>query len=381
MMTTNKALGLYLHIPFCVQKCKYCDFLSYPGMDHEKQVSYANDLINEIEYYGELYHNKYYVDTIFIGGGTPSLMEEALTDKIISAVRANFLVEEEAEVTIESNPKTLTRDKLAAYLEAGINRLSIGAQSLDDRLLKFMGRIHKAGDVIDTYRLARECGFQNINLDLMFAIPGQTMELWQSSLEQVIELGPEHVSFYSLQLEEGTPFFQMFKEGIFTEISDELDRQMYHWALKKLGNRGYTHYEISNAAREGFACRHNLKYWSMDDYLGLGLGAHSFIDGCRFSNETDINAYIGADPNRIAVWSHHNTEKDNISEYIFTGMRKMQGISLCDFQNRFGKELQEIYPEETQRFLKESLIKIEEGHLRFTLKGIDLSNHVLSDFV
>ena len=394
MMTTNKtvsessgsiaegkALGLYLHIPFCVQKCNYCDFLSFGGSDQKDQADYIEALINEIKYYGKIYRNIYYVDTIFIGGGTPSLIESSLIAKLVSAIKENFQIDENAEFTIESNPKTLTREKLKTYIDSGINRLSIGAQSLDERLLHFMGRVHSKEDILSNFKLARECGFQNINLDLMFAVPEQTKETWANTLEKAMEMGPEHISFYSLQIEEETPFFQMFREGRLKETSDELDRAMYHGALSQLENRGYLHYEISNAAKAGYQCRHNLRYWSLEDYLGLGLGAHSYLDGIRFSNVKDLREYVVVSKNGSVEWSHINSREENISEYLFTGMRKMQGISLDDFRRRFGMNLESLYGDILEKYQEQKLIKIMDGNLRFTKNGIDISNRVLAEFV
>ena len=396
MMTTSKGLGLYIHIPFCVEKCKYCDFLSFPAMGKEYHLEYIKSLIKEIEYYGRLYHNKYLVDTVFIGGGTPSLLDAALIAEVMTAVRANFNIKGNPEVTIESNPKTLTESKLNTYLESTINRLSIGAQSLDNGLLKTMGRIHSGDDFLENYKLARKCGFTNINIDFMFSIPGQTIDLWRKSLNAVLTLEPEHISFYSLQLEEGTPFFQMFMDGEFVEICDETDREMYYLALKTLKEMGYTHYEISNAAKDGFECKHNLKYWSLAEYLGLGLGAHSYMDGVRFSNLRALDSYIevgrqkgnGSNETMNSIsnspfvdWIHRNTKQDDISEYIFTGLRKMQGIDLSDFNHRFGRGIDSIYGKEIQKLINDKLVEIVDGNLRLTAKGIDISNKVLAEFV
>ncbi|MDD3168600.1 MAG: radical SAM family heme chaperone HemW [Eubacteriales bacterium] len=394
MMRTNKndaprkALGLYLHIPFCIRKCNYCDFLSFSGIPQDEQKAYFRSLLHEMKVYHEIYSNKYYVDSIFIGGGTPSLADEGLIRELLTAVRDDFTVAPDVEISIETNPKTLTKNKLNTYMEAGINRLSIGAQSFDDELLSTLGRAHSTADFFMNYSLARECGFRNINIDLMFAIPGQTMKTWIDTLEKAIGLEPEHISFYSLQLEEGTPFFSMSEEGSLKMVEDELDRDMYHGGVKLLKNTGYQHYEISNAAKEGYSCRHNLKYWSMEDYLGLGLGAHSFMDGIRFSNGTDLKGYgnighVDAFPTRDSFmqWEHRNTEEESISEYLFTGLRKIRGIDLADFSKRFGADLESVYGETLDKHLRSGLIQIESGRLRFTKKGIDLSNTVLADFV
>lgn len=391
----GKALGLYLHIPFCVRKCNYCDFLSFAGIPGDVQNEYFQALLREIGLRGMINRNNYYVNTIFIGGGTPSLLEGNRINELLLAVRNSFTVAEGAEISIESNPKTITKNKLNSWLNAGVNRLSIGAQSFDDRLLSDMGRVHSGGDFLMNYSLARECGFRNINIDLMFAIPGQTMRIWMDTLERAVALEPEHISFYSLQLEEGTPFFSLFKAGGLKLIDDELDRAMYHAAVKALQENGYAHYEISNAAKDGYRCRHNLKYWSMEDYLGLGLGACSFLDGTRSGNTADLQEYIQAgrddsildNPGSARAgssfvrWSHMNTMEENISEYLFTGMRKIEGIDLTDFCERFGAGLESIHGRAIEKYRKERLIEIDGCRLRFTGKGIDISNRVLADFV
>lgn len=395
-MTIINNLGLYLHIPFCVRKCDYCDFMSFGGLSEEDQKSYFRSLIREIESYAKVYNNKYYVDTIFIGGGTPSLVDESLISGLMAAVRRNFNIHEDGEISIESNPKTLTKNKLNTYLKAGINRLSMGAQSFDDELLRTMGRIHTTGDFLKNYSLARECGFRNINIDLMFAIPGQTMETWMDTLGQAIGLVPEHISFYGLQIEEGTPFFAMFQKGLLKQIDDELDREMYHNAVNTFRDNGYGHYEISNAAKPGYECRHNLKYWSMSDYLGLGLGAHSFIEGTRFSNTTDFKEYIQVGGYSFGRWScqnadspfvrwhHENSREDSISEFLFTGLRKIKGVDLGEFERRFGQPIEAVYSanwSQIQRYLEEGLLIRSGDNLRFSGEGIDISNTILTEFV
>ncbi len=390
----RKPLGLYLHIPFCIRKCNYCDFLSFGDVPAEDRAAYAEALVQEIRYNGNVYGNKYYVDTIFIGGGTPSLVEEPLIEGIMAAVSESFCIARNAEISIEANPGTLTGDKLTAWRKAGINRLSIGVQSLDDNLLESMGRAHTAGDFLRNYTLARECGFENINIDLMFGIPGQTPDTWMETLDRIVGLGPEHISFYSLQLEEGTPFFELFYQGSLQPADDETDRSMYHKASKTLKESGYTHYEISNAAVDGYVCRHNLKYWSMEDYLGLGLGSHSFLEGIRSGNLTDLSRYIrigmkegslSQEPDSpYLAWRHKNTQEENISEYLITGMRRLEGIDLIDFRIRFGRRLEDVFPDNWQRIQKymdeKYLININET-LRFSEKGIDISNAILTEFV
>lgn len=392
----RKPLGLYLHVPFCIRKCNYCDFLSFGSVSEEEQRAYFNSLRQEIKMNGEIYGNEYYVDSIFIGGGTPSMVETRLIAEMLAAVRDGFAIDANAEITIESNPRTLAKNKLEAYLAAGVNRLSIGAQSLDDSLLGYLGRVHSRDDFLENYFMARECGFNNINIDLMFAIPGQTLESWMNTLEQAIRLEPEHISFYSLQLEEGTPFFSMLQKGSLQATDDALDRTMYHEAVKSLKKNGYGHYEISNAAKAGYQCRHNLKYWSMEDYLALGLGSHSFVDGERFSNEADLNRYIQigmrdieCDCNKelespFVVWRHKNTNTENISEYLFTGLRKLEGIDLSDFKRRFERPLEEVFSSgwhRLQKYIDEGYLIRSNRNLRFTLKGIDISNSILVEFV
>jgi len=381
-----KKLGLYLHIPFCMKKCLYCDFLSFADVSAAIQNDYMNMLIQEVVLKGRIYRNKYDVDSIFIGGGTPSLIDEVLIADLMSAIKANFNVLEDTEISIESNPKTLTKNKLEAYIDAGINRISIGAQSMDDDCLKLLGRIHNVEDLVDNYKLARDAGFKNINIDLMFAIPGQSSEIWQETLEKTIELKPEHISFYSLQIEEGTPYFEMFKTGKLNQTVDETDRQMYHMGIEMLKEAGYSHYEISNAAKTGYECRHNLKYWSFADYLGLGLGAHSFIRDARSSNTKNLESYMEKcrTGQNAEDWQHTNTQKDSISEYIFTGLRKTKGINLREFKEMFGISIEEYYKEQwlnINRFICDKYLFMDHDKLMLTEIGIDISNTILVEFV
>jgi oxygen-independent coproporphyrinogen-3 oxidase len=254
-----------------------------------------------------------------------------------------------------------------------------------------MGRVHTKDDFWKNYDLAKECGFRNINIDLMFGIPGQTMGIWTDTIESALALRPEHVSFYSLQLEEGTPFYSMYREGRLKQTEDELDREMYHKSVSALTDKGYLHYEISNAAREGYQCRHNLKYWSMEDYLGLGLGAHSYLNGTRSGNIKDLAEYIQAgeapsgDPERpFTAWRHENTQEDDITEYLITGMRKIVGIDLKDFERRFRKPIEECFSTNWNRvenYIAEGYLKKSEKNMRLTIKGVDISNTILMEFV
>lgn len=406
--TLDKPLGLYLHFPFCVEKCGYCDFLSFGGWSKTDMEAYCRAMIREIEYVGKRDGEGHVVDTIFLGGGTPSLIDTGLMAEVIQGVRDNFKVAgdlpdgtEGLEFSIEANPKTLMAGKLKAYKEMGINRLSMGVQSMDDELLRFMGRIHTKADFLDNYTLARAYGFDNINVDLMFAIPGQTLETWLDTVDQIVDLGPEHISFYSLQLEEGTPFYELYEKGELTLLADEADRKMYHQGLARLKEAGYQHYEISNSAKSGFASKHNLKYWSMGEYLGLGLGAHSYINGIRRSNETSLNAYheIGRrlanaeseeevlfteGENPFVVERHENLLIEDMAEYLFMGLRKREGIDLKDFEGRFGRPAEEVYKENwsaIEKYIAEGYLTREGHGLCLTEKGIDISNVILAEFV
>jgi oxygen-independent coproporphyrinogen-3 oxidase len=376
-MKTNK-LGLYIHIPFCIKKCRYCDFLSFSYSDKDLIWAYVNTLVSEIRRQSKEYD--YRVDSIFIGGGTPTLVDAEHIWKILDGIYRSFQVESNVEITIESNPKTLSKEKLKAYHGMNINRLSMGVQSLNDGLLDLLGRTHSAKDFYNNYEDARIIGFDNINLDLIFSIPGQTVSIWVETLNKVLELNPEHISFYSLQLEEDTQFYKMYEEGKFNLIDDETDRFMYHKALSLMKEKGYIHYEISNVARPGYECRHNLKYWSMENYLGLGLGAHSYINGYRFANLGDIKEYI--DGTEKVDWFHRNSEKDDITEYIITGLRKIEGISLKDFERRYRANLCDLYKESIDKHRKDGLLEIDtNGSLKLTMLGIDIANKVLVDFV
>jgi len=395
----NKKLGIYIHVPFCVKKCAYCDFLSFEGQDVLIHKVYTKALIKEIESHALIYGDKYSVDSVFIGGGTPSVILPSMIDGIIKTVKNVFNTDVNMEITIEANPKTLSEDKLESYLNSGINRISIGAQSFQDYMLRIMGRAHFSEDISKTFKMARDAGFQNINLDLMFAVPGQDMNIWQDTLNKAIGLEPEHISFYSLQIEKGTKFYDMFETGPYEKISDKLDREMYHFAVRQFQDAGYARYEISNVAESGYECRHNIKYWTMEDYLGAGVGAHSYIGGKRFGNIKDIEAYIelnleggGAEPEgsqeavaykRLRESSHENSMVDDVSEYMFTGLRMIRGISLEDFELRFKKPLREIYAKERpviEQYLKDGFLILEDGRIRLSEKGVDVSNKIMSVF-
>ena len=420
--TQAKKLGVYVHIPFCASKCAYCDFLSFADTSLELQDAYINALTNEIKAHAFVYSEKYIgnksvgyydeyaVDSIFIGGGTPSILDADKITDILDAIRQNFNVELDCEISIEANPNTISNTysdlnlvsdmtpeaKLYKYLQAGINRISIGAQSFDDNVLSVMGRTHTAKDITESFFLARNAGFKNINIDLMSGTFGQDIDILKDTLNRTIELSPEHISFYSLQVEEGTKFFDMFKAGQYknqsgqftklgkTEKLDKLDREMYHTALEQFEKTGYVHYEISNVAKSGYECRHNIKYWTMEDYLGVGIGAHSYISGKRFGNIRDIHAYIENAGQHGFDFVHKNEIYDDISEYVFTGLRLTNGITLGDFERRFKMQLQGVYSKEwkqIEKYIADGMLIMSDGRLRLSKAGIDISNTIMSEFV
>jgi len=387
MMKINrnkKAAGLYIHIPFCLKKCGYCDFLSFGGCSEAQHTQYVKALISEIGWYAG---RNISLDTVFIGGGTPSLLHENHITDIMKAASAAFCITEDAEITIEANPKTLNKDKLKAYRRAGINRLSMGVQSMNDEMLEFMGRAHNRADFLDNFHLAREAGFDNINIDAMFGIPGQTMEMWEDTLAQIIELSPEHISFYSLQLEEGTEFAKKYRDGEIDLPPASLDRSMYHRGIGMLNDAGYDHYEISNCAKPSFSCRHNLKYWDFDEYYAAGLGASSFTyDEGRNINVCDFTAYYemleaGQLPREP---QEEESSEDYMAEYVFTSLRKLSGLSFGDFRETFGQDFYDVYKEQQkvlQEYEDKGMIKITQSGIRLTVKGIDRSNEIMAEFV
>ncbi|MGN1413804.1 MAG: radical SAM family heme chaperone HemW [Anaerovoracaceae bacterium] len=382
----KKPLGLYLHIPFCLQKCGYCDFYSEAGLSDDLKKAYVQALCREIGAYGRQLSPEHTVDTVFLGGGTPSILPSHLTKSILSAVFDEFDVSADAEVSMECNPATLTEEKLGVYREAGINRLSLGVQSMDDGLLQVMGRVHSRQDVMETVELARKAGFDNLNLDLMFGIPGQSRKMWEETVRTVFAMNPEHLSFYSLELAEGTPFYRQVARGILQPTPQEEDRQMYHFLLRELQERGYDHYEISNSALPGYRCRHNLKYWDLSDYLGLGASAHSFLQGRRFASVSDVRAYVQAVENgeSPASWQHENSRQDSITDYTFTALRRREGIGKTDFAKRFGEEFWDVFSgreEEFRQFTQRGEAEEDEAGIRITEAGMDIANRIIEIFL
>lgn len=378
----KKELELYLHIPFCVSKCKYCDFLSAPSGEEQRQI-YVERLCRRIRYWSDVIHNYgYEIVSIFVGGGTPSILTEAQITQVFEAVHESFPIREDAEITLEMNPGTDVKDKLPVYRELGINRLSMGLQSADNEELKCLGRIHTYEDFRQVYQWAREAGFTNINVDLMSAIPGQTLESYEDTLRKVADLEPEHISAYSLIIEEGTPFYERYGEGRHAEeLPDEdIERQMYVRTGEILEDYGYHHYEISNYAKDGYECRHNLGYWDRKEYLGLGAGASSLMDHIRWKEPDHIGPSTGLVLEEREDFTRLR-RKDEMEEFMFLGLRKINGVSEYDFYKSFRVSMDEIYKESIENLIKEGLLVREEDRIRLTDRGIDLSNYALSQFL
>ena len=380
-----KELELYLHIPFCVKKCNYCDFLSAPA-EEETRAAYVDALLEEIRGFED--PEDYEVMTVFFGGGTPSILPGQEIFRIMEALREKFSFRKGAEITLEANPGTVDKEKLVCYKKAGINRLSFGLQSADAEELKKLGRIHTWEKFLESFQLAREAGFSNINVDLMSALPGQTKESWEKTLRQVLALQPEHISAYSLIIEEGTPFYQLYEKdverrdaGEEPELlpSEEEERAMYEATGRILKEQGYLHYEISNYAKPGRECRHNLGYWQRRDYLGFGLGASTLLNPVRYKNTEDLEAYLGGDFSKKEFFVL--TKDNQIEETMFLGLRVLEGVSKEKFREQFSCELRVVYRKELEKLEQEGLLEEEGDFVRLTSRGIDLSNPVLAEFL
>ena len=406
-------LELYIHMPFCVKKCEYCDFLSFPA-DTNTQIKYVHALLNEIRFYGEKMRG-FRVSTIYIGGGTPSWLEPELVTAVMDQIYKSFQVYEDAEISIECNPGTVTAAKLQAYRRAGINRLSIGLQSTNNTELKTLGRIHTYEQFLKTYELARNEGFTNINVDLMSGLPRQSAESFADTLQRVIRLKPEHISAYSLIIEKGTPFYEKYKFDMVRQEAgmktEELPTEDDTYKMLKLTQRvlakaGYERYEISNYAKPGYACRHNVGYWTRENYRGLGLGAASLIDNVRYSNTRELYEYIeicreltflppevfapeeGMDaPERGWFGSNLHTEaavvnrKAQMEEFMFLGLRMPEGISRNEFETNFGMPIEAAYVQVLPDLQAQKLIEKREGRVYLTDRGMDVANYVMAQFL
>ncbi len=380
-MSPMTKTGLYIHVPFCSSKCNYCDFNSYAGR-FDVAESYFEALKREIElYYNTMRYNL--VDTIFIGGGTPSSVNQKYIIEVLNLCKIKFNISETCEISIESNPGTLDVEKLNAYRRSGINRISIGLQAYQSKLLKYLGRCHSKEDFIASVELAKKAGFTNINADVIFGIPGQTMEDWAETLKVLVELDITHISAYSLKIEEGTRFGDMLESGELTQVEDELDRNMYHYAIDFLKENGFMQYELSNFAKKGYQCKHNLTYWKCVDYLGLGAGAHSLLEGERFSNKYTMESYISfMEKGLKPVEERYQMEfSDKVSEYMFLGLRLNQGINNSEFKKLFGQDMFSMYEESFKELQQNNLIEISGERVSLTRLGLDLANQVFIKFV
>ena len=400
----KRELELYIHIPFCARKCAYCDFLSFAAPERVYR-DYMDKLMEEICGQGPNFQ-EYRVSTIFVGGGTPSLLPADLIMELFATLHENFDISLDAEITMEANPGTLTMEKLEVYRQSGVNRLSIGLQSADDKELKYLGRIHSYDSFLKSYQRARQAGFQNINIDLMSALPGQDVHSWKNTLKKVMMLRPEHISAYSLIIEEGTLFYERFGEpqgscacgaqtaaevaaraAVMTlpDLPDEdTDREMYHLTREMMAAHGYERYEISNYAKKGYECRHNTGYWTGVEYLGLGLGASSYTYGYRYHNTEDLQEYLSLnlyEGGAAARDIEELTLEDKMEEFMFVGLRMMKGVSGSEFLDRFGQNMWNVYGDALKKLEKQGLIEVEAHMFPLTELVTDVSNVVLSEFL
>jgi oxygen-independent coproporphyrinogen-3 oxidase len=369
--------SLYIHIPFCVRKCLYCDFESYPEGKYSVD-KYIDALIREFGMYPGLA-----AKTVYVGGGTPTSIDRKYLNRFFDGLHRNTDLADCEEFSVEANPGTLTHDKIRCLLDAGVDRLSIGLQSWHDSELKMLGRIHSREDFVSNYEMARKLGFDNINVDLMFGIPMQRMEEWKATLAGVVDLEPDHISCYSLMIEEGTPFHRMIESGLIKEIDQEDDRDMYRYAVEYLDEKGYKRYEISNFAKEGKQCLHNITYWRNQSYIGIGLAAHSHMDGVRRWNTSDMATYLDMlNEGVVPVGGSERIDLGTgIFETIFLGLRMTDGVMFEDFKERFGLDILTVYSRQIKMLQKQGLVDVKHDRFCLTDKGIDLSNRVFGEFM
>lgn len=380
-----KELGIYIHIPFCKKKCNYCDFISYSNKDGII-LKYIESLKKEIERSIKLTNSEeYIVKTIYIGGGTPSFINSESIIEILKKIREKYIIDKDVEITIEVNPGTVTEQKLCDYYNSGINRLSIGLQSDNDKILKTIGRIHTYSEFLNTYKLARKVGFKNINVDLMLALPNQTVEILENTVNRVIKLNPEHISIYSLILEEGTKLEEQISRGELTLPDENTERIMYHLVRKVLNENEYIQYEISNYSKIGFQSKHNTDCWSQKEYIGFGIAAHSYINMERFSNITKIEEYIENIENDNIENNYIINEKQNkisqMKEYMMLGLRKIKGVSITEFEQKFNQNPIYLYRIELNKLVNEELVEVDGDNIKLTIKGLDFANLVWEEFI
>ncbi|MCI6497679.1 MAG: radical SAM family heme chaperone HemW [Lachnospiraceae bacterium] len=381
-MKTDK-IELYIHIPFCVSKCRYCDFLSFSS-DGDTVRKYTDALIREIS---SKKNKENITDTIFIGGGTPSLLDVKYIKEIFDSLYDDFNISDDAEITIEANPGTITKEKAKAYAELGINRVSMGLQSADNEALKKLGRIHDFNHFLESYDILRNEGMSNINVDIMSGLPGQSVAKYEETLCKVCDVNPEHISAYSLIVEEGTPFYQMYNpvDGLRRdELPDEdSEREQYYMTRDILKDAGYFRYEISNYSKPGYECRHNTGYWRGVPYIGMGLGASSLWNGTRYNNTGDMSEYIRCSmkPDSIAENVQKLTDTDKMEEFMFLGLRMTEGIQISEFYEKFGVTVNEVYGEVIKKYSDMKMLEINGENMKLTDKGVDVSNIIFADFI
>lgn len=367
----NMKKGLYIHIPFCKKKCLYCDFVSKTGCE-DKFDAYISAVLRE----GEEYRGEK-IDSIFVGGGTPTILNERQLKKLLTQINKIFDIDANAEITCEGNPGTISTEKISLLSDCGINRMSVGVQSFNDDELKVIGRIHTSDEAYNTVQKIKSGGIDNINIDLMTALPKQTPKSLAYTLRRAVELPITHISVYSLIIEDGTPLEREYSQGRLILPDEDTDREMYHSTVEFLRKNGFEQYEISNFTKRGLECKHNLKYWNCDEYIGLGVAAHSYIENKRFCNSSDINEYITNNKREYTLIP----EEDKISEFMMLGLRKNNGVSELDFYERFGKTIQETFGEQLQKFIRLGLMKKINDSYCLTERGIDVSNSVMCEFI
>ncbi len=373
-----KELGIYVHIPFCKKRCYYCDFLSFSDATYLIE-NYIKALKQEIDK-AEISKDEYIIKTIYFGGGTPSFIDSKYIVEILELIKKKFNILKNAEITIEVNPGTINEQKLKDYFNVGINRLSFGLQSTNDELLNLIGRIHNYDMFLDGYNLARCVGFKNINVDLIIGLPVQTIGDVEIDLKSIIKLNPEHISVYSLIVEEGTKIEEKLNKKELYLPSEEIERKMYWKVKEKLEKYGYIYYEISNFAKPGYESKHNMACWSQEEYIGFGLGAHSYFNNLRYSNVADFDEYFNWSENSKII--HERQEKkDKMNEYMLLGLRKIDGVRISEFKNKFVDNPLYLYRETLSKLVTQNLIEVDEDNIRLTQKGIDLANLVWREFV
>ena len=370
--------SLYVHMPFCKKKCNYCDFPSYAGKEAYIDA-YLESLRGESGYVSSLY-DRPEIGTLYIGGGTPTLLSKENIVTLFDIINKDFEVIPGCEATVEANPGTVTREKLAVLKGHGVNRISLGAQTFNNGLLKRLGRIHMEHEINDAFEMIKEAGIRNINLDLIFALPGENLKDWERSLDKAVRLGPEHISAYNLQVEEGTPLYADKVDGMLTLPEEGTELKMYRRAIDVLRDKGYEHYEISSFAKRGHECEHNIAYWTMKNYIGLGAGAHSFIDGVRTENSPELDRYLSGNIKEIKK-DRKNTKKESMQEFIFLGLRLMRGFNLNDFTRNYGISFREIYRKELSELVGDGLLTIDGKNVRLTEKGLPIANEVFKAFL